>query len=223
MPYNGLRMLPSLKILICGVVFALALFAVTGTGVLLPESITRVGKIPEVGRPMMQRMIADEPALAQFRMMTAARRNEELDWLRERSAIEVAPLQSKVDNSKPVGIENPVSDDIATDALALALRPSGAIGTASNSLQTRPTEIETEPAPNDADPEQVTALSPTSAQTDLVERTPNMLAVPLPPLRPIASASVIHRRVLHQKPQITQTPPDTVGQSPFPWPFIQPR
>jgi len=63
-------MLPNLKILICGVVFGLLLFAATGAGVMLPDSHTRVGEMPEVGRPMMQRVMAEEPALAQFHLMS---------------------------------------------------------------------------------------------------------------------------------------------------------
>ena len=35
--YNGLHMLPNLKILICGVVLGPLLFVVTGAGVLLPD------------------------------------------------------------------------------------------------------------------------------------------------------------------------------------------
>src|SRR6266436_608072 len=130
MPHNGLHMLPNLKILICGVVFALLLFAVTGAGVLLPESYTRVGEMPEVGRPMMQRMIADEPAQAQFHILTVARRSEELDRLRERAALEVAPAQPVPDLLQPAVIENSAPDGVlATVAATPALQPSGAMGT----------------------------------------------------------------------------------------------
>ena len=226
MPYNGLHMLPNLKILIGGVVFALFLFAVTGTGVLLPESYTRVGEMPEIGRPMMQRMIADEPAQAQFHIMTVARRSEELDRLRERSARDVAPAQPESDLLKPAVVENPVTDNIlTTDAAAPALQSSAATGIAPGtaSLQGRPTEIETDVAPDNGQPVQVAALSPTSADADLTERAPSVLQVPLPPQRPAARTSVIPRRVLHWKNQATQPPSDTVGQSPFPWPFLQPR
>jgi len=228
MPYNGLHMLPNLKILIGGVVFALFLFAVTGTGVLLPESYTRVGEMPEIGRPMMQRMIADEPAQAQFHIMTVARRSEELDRLRERSARDVAPAQPESDLLKPAVVENPVTDNIlTTDAAAPALQSSEAIGsvagTASGSLQVRPTETGADVAPENGQPVEVAALSPTSADADLTERAPSMLQVPLPPQRPAARTSVIHKRVLHQKYQAAQAPSDTVGQSPFPWPFLQPR
>ena len=226
MPHNGLHMLPNLKILICGVVFALLLFAVTGAGILLPESYTRVGEMPEVGRPMMQRMIADEPAQAQFHIMTVARRSEELDRLRERSARDVAPAQPESDLLKPAVVENPVTDNIlTTDAAAPALQSSAATGIAPGtaSLQGRPTEIETDVAPDNGQPVQVAALSPTSADADLTERAPSVLQVPLPPQRPAARTSVIPRRVLHRKNQATQPPSDTVGQSPFPWPFLQPR
>jgi hypothetical protein len=82
MPRHGLHMLPNLKFLFCGVVFGLLLFAVTGAGVMLPDSRTRVGEMPEIGRPMMQQAVAEEPAPAQFYTMTLARRSEELERLR---------------------------------------------------------------------------------------------------------------------------------------------
>src|SRR5262249_26376784 len=146
MPYSGLHMLPNLKILIGGGGFALFLFAVTGTGVLLPESYTRGGEMPGIGRPMMQRMIADGPAQAQVHTSTVAPRSKDLDRLRERSAREVAPAQPESDLLKPAVVENPVTDNIlTTDAAAPALQSSEAMGivpgTASGSLQVRPTEI----------------------------------------------------------------------------------
>jgi len=214
-------MLPNLRSLICGVVFGPLLFAATGAGVLRPDSYTRVGEMPEVSRPMMQRVIADEPAQVQFHLMKVARRSQELDRLRERSALEVASVlaQPESDLSGPAILENPASDDIsATDVAAPGARPSGATGivpeTSSSSLQVPPAEIETDAAPK-ADPVLVATLPPSSAEADQTERTPSP-NVPLPPLRPPPGTGGIHRHVLHRKHQDTQgvvpAPPDTLGQ-----------
>src|SRR5262250_1363029 len=126
-------MLPNLKILVCAAVFAPLLFAVTGAGVLLPDSYTRVGEMPEIGRPMMQRMIVDEPAQAQFYVMTVARRSEELERLRELAALDVvpdvAPGQSEPNVLKRAVIENPIFEVIsATDVATSAPQPSDATG-----------------------------------------------------------------------------------------------
>ncbi len=226
--YNGLHMLPNLKILICGVVFGPLLFAVTGAGVLLPDSNTRVGEMPEIGRPMMQRIIAEEPA--HFRIMTVARRSEELERLRELSAVEVAPAQLEPDLLKPAVGENPVSDDVlVTDVAGPVLQPSGAMetasGTASGPLQVRPPETSTDLPPDDTNPVQVAALPPTTPDADLTEHAPSMLNVPLPPLRPIARMSGILKRVFHRKARIAQppAPSDTFSQSLFARPLLSPR
>ena len=232
--YNGLHMLPNLKILICGVVFGPLLFAVTGAGVLLPDSSTRVGEMPEIGRPMMQRMIAEEPAQAQFRVMTVARRSEELERLRERSAVEVAPVFAPAplepDLLKPAVVENPVSDDVlVTDVAGPVLQPSGAVETASRTasgpLQVRPSETSTDVPPDDTNPVRVATLLAASPDADLTEHAPSMLNVPLPPLRPIARTSSIPKRVFHRKPRIAQppTPSDTFDQSLFARPLLGPR
>jgi len=213
-------MLPNLKILICGAVFAPLLFAVTGAGVVLPDSYTRVGEMPEIGRPMMQRMIADEPAQTQFYIMTVARRSEELERLRELAVLEVIPAvaaaQPDLDLVKPAVIENPVSDSIlATDVMAPTPRPTGAMGivseTAAGSVHLRPAEIRAE-APDDTDLMQLAALLPTPAD-DLSGRAPVLLKVPLPPLRPTARTGGIHRRVLQRKPWAAPAPSDTLSQS----------
>ena len=222
MPYNGLHMLPNLKILICGVVFGLLLFAVTGAGVVLPDSYTRVGEIPQISRPMMQRMIADEPAQAQFHIMTVMRRSEELERLRELASLEVAFTQPEPDLLKPAIIENTVSEDIlAIDEEALAPQPPGAtaIGseTAPDPVHVRPTEIRIDILPDDGEPVQVAVLQPPSTDVDLVERAPSLLHVPIPPPRPTVGMSGIHKRILHRKQRVVQAQPYTVtfGQSLF--------
>jgi hypothetical protein len=232
--YNGLHMLPNLKILICGVVFGPLLFAVTGAGVLLPDSNTRVGEMPEIGRPMMQRMIAEEPAQAQFRVVTVARRSEELERLRERSAVEVAPplvpAPLEPDLLEPAVVENPVSDDVlVTDVAGPVLQPSGAAetvsGAASGPLQVRPTETNTDVPPDDINPVQVATLPATSVEAELTESGPSALNVPVPPPRPIVRMGSIPTRVFHRKHRIVQPPVpfDTFGQRLFARPLLPPR
>jgi hypothetical protein len=91
MPRNGVPMLPNFKIVICGVILFVLLFAVTGAGIVTPQSYTRIGKMPEVSRSLMQRVIADEPGLAQFQRLTVTRRSEELSRLLELAAPTLVP------------------------------------------------------------------------------------------------------------------------------------
>src|SRR5260370_39029877 len=93
-------MLPNLKFLVCGILFCVLLFAAAGAGVMLPDSRTHIGEMPEIGRPMMQRSMADVPAQAQVYMMTVARRSDELERLREPAAVETAPAQQEPDFAK---------------------------------------------------------------------------------------------------------------------------
>jgi hypothetical protein len=94
-------MLPNLKFVVCGILFCVLLFAAAGTGVILPDSRTRIGEMPEVGRPMMQRSMADVPAQAQVYMMTAARRSDELERLRDPAAAKTASTQPEPDPPRP--------------------------------------------------------------------------------------------------------------------------
>jgi hypothetical protein len=118
----GLHMLPNLKFLVCGILFCVLLFAVTGAGVMLPDSRTHIGEMPEIGRPMMQRSMADVPAQAQVYMATAARRNDELERLRAPSGAGHAAAQLEPDVAKPdllkseiSGSETPKSDTSRSD------------------------------------------------------------------------------------------------------------
>jgi hypothetical protein len=159
MPRSGPHMLPNLKIVICAVMFAVIAFAVTGAGVHLPETYTRIGEMPEIGRPMMQRMITDEPGQAQFHILTLTRRGEELDRLRERAALEVVPTFAPANPEpavlKPAVIEIPDPDAlVATVAVAAtpALQPSGAKGTAQgNAAATASGPVQAQPATPDPD------------------------------------------------------------------------
>src|ERR1700733_3451543 len=74
-------MLPNFTVVICGAILTVIMLAVAGSGLIDPETRTRIGAMPEVGRPMMQRMIA-EPT-ARFAALEASRRAEEVIRLRD--------------------------------------------------------------------------------------------------------------------------------------------
>ncbi len=74
-------MLPNFTIVICGAVLTVVMLAVTGSGLVTPETRTRIGQMPEVGRPMMQRMISEPAAQAQFAALELSRRAEEIGRL----------------------------------------------------------------------------------------------------------------------------------------------
>jgi len=212
-------MLPNLKFLIGGVVFGLLLFAVTGAGVTLPDSYTRVGAPPEIGRPMMQGMIAGEPAKAQLYAMAASRRKEELERLRVRVFIELASasVQREADLLKPSPIAKPTSGGILTeDFEAPTPRPSettGAMpGTASFSVTVSPAETPSDARPGGLDGSQIATLPPTSGDSSLNEPVPGRMKVPLPPMRRTITNG-IHRRALHhRRHRVARAPYDTLDQ-----------
>jgi hypothetical protein len=76
-------MLPNFTIVVCGAVLTVIMLAVTGSGLITPETRTRIGEMPEVGRPMMQRMITEEAGRTQFAVLDLSRRVEELGRLRD--------------------------------------------------------------------------------------------------------------------------------------------
>jgi hypothetical protein len=241
-------MLPNLKVMVCAVMFAVIVFAVTGAGVHLPETYTRIGEMPEIGRPMMQRMIADEPAQAQFQALTLTRRSEELDRLRERAMLEVVPVFApetpEPDMLKPAVVEIPDPDTIvAMVAGTPDLQPSGAVGTVSEtaqavvsgaisgSIQARPATTSPDGAPDAAlpdatlpdaapgtDPVQVAAL-PTPAEAGPPAPPPSP-HLKVPRLRPAAKASAGPRRSFHRVHRFAHTQPDMIGgQGLFGQPF----
>lgn len=192
-------MLPNLKFMICGILFCFLLFAVTGAGVMLPDSRTRIGEMPEIGRPMMQRSIADVPAQSQVYMTTVARRSDELERLRERASVEIAeaPAQPEPDPSKP--------------AVSAAVMPDGSPGNdVEPPVQVSASEIMSGDGPDEAGPPQVAAL-PSPAVEDN-EPVPRLVNVPLPPPRP-AVFNGLHRRVrmFHQRRRVAPQH-DTAGQ-----------
>jgi hypothetical protein len=206
-------MLPNLKFLVCGVVFGLLLFAATGAGVMLPDSHTRVGEMPEIGRPMMRRVIAEEPALAQF---YTARRCEELERLREPGSLVLAsaPTRTKPGLVKPTVVANRSSDGVsAEDVEAPVSQRTGArrimSKTASGSVPVPHPEIGSDVMRNELD--RIAALPP-SADGDLNAPPPRLIVVPLPHLRRFARIHNIHRRMFHRKHRVAQAPYNTLGQ-----------
>jgi hypothetical protein len=76
-------MLPNFTIVICGAILTVMMLAVTGSGLVTPETRTRIGEMPEIGRPMVQRMIPEQAAQAQFAALDLSRRAEEIGRLRD--------------------------------------------------------------------------------------------------------------------------------------------
>jgi hypothetical protein len=76
-------MLPNFTIVICGAILTVMMLAVTGSGLVTPETRTRIGEIPEIGRPMVQRMIPEQAGQAQFAALDLSRRAEEIGRLRD--------------------------------------------------------------------------------------------------------------------------------------------
>jgi hypothetical protein len=127
-------MLPNFKIVIGTIMLAILLFAVTGRGVVIPDTYTRIGEMPEVGRPMMQRMVTDEPGQAQFQVRALTRRAGELDRLRERTAFEIESASIRTDEPteppKQAVITDPEPEAAPAAIPAVpALQPSGVMGT----------------------------------------------------------------------------------------------
>jgi hypothetical protein len=209
-------MLPNFKVVICAIVFAVLLFAVTGAGVTVPETYTRIGAMPEVGRPMMQRMITDEPAQEQFHVQALARRSEELGRLLERTALEVETIKTTSAAASPASeivrqavLENPQPETMtATIAAVPALPLDGAMGTVvvptPGSAELQPAIPKPDASPPDAtppaaatEPSQVAALPPTAADGKPPEAAPSA-QVKVRHLRRSAATGAPHRRSFHR-------------------------
>jgi hypothetical protein len=235
---TGLHMLPNLKFLVCGILFCVLLFAAAGAGVMLPDSRTRIGEMPEIGRPMMQRSMADVPAQAQVYMMTAARRSDELEQLREPAAATppepdlLKPDLPKADLPKPdpanadaVQQDWPKPDVVAaatTDGArvvnpAVNPAPGTSPGEAATSIHPPaappdpPAETRRDDSTDEArPPQQVAALAP-AAEPAAEERTPvpRYVNVPLPLPRP-AVFNREHAHMLHHRRRVAP-PHDTAN------------
>jgi hypothetical protein len=147
-------MLPNLKFLGCGILFCFLLFILAGAGVMLPDARTRIGEMPEIGRPMMQRSMAEAPAAI---YMMAARSSDEPERLREPVPVEMAaspppesddgkPDLPKLDLAKPnrpqedlvkfdvpkpelpATVPAPVSEETSDDGRMAGAAPAGSAG-----------------------------------------------------------------------------------------------
>jgi hypothetical protein len=211
-------MLPNLRFLICGVLFCFLLFAVTGAGVRLPDTRTRIGEMPEVGRPMMQRSMADATAQAQaqFYIMTAAHRADELERLREpQTQFGAAPAPAQMEPANP-GTEpaKPAAEtepDLPKPAVMADAAPDSADADramaedAEAPIQAPRAETAHNDQPGQAAGQQFAVLEPPSAEPSVAgssEPVPRPANVPLPQPRPAFFG--FHRRVhlLHRRHRI---------------------
>jgi hypothetical protein len=157
-------MLPSFKIVIGAVILCGLLFAMTGAGIIVTDTRTRVGEMPALGRPMTQQIITSEPAQAKFRTIGLARRSAELEDLRARAALEAAALPV-VTTEAPAGAEAAPAVPVVT---VIAVTPSPTSGPAAAS-PSEPTPL-TPPsvaAPQLAPPQLGAPAPPTAAPADI--------------------------------------------------------
>jgi hypothetical protein len=174
-------MLPNLNVVICGIVLSVILFVATGNGIIVPESYTRVAKPPEVIRPMTQAIVTDEPARAQFNVMTAERRDP--GPLRQQAAVPVSePVSAPRDGAPRDGAE-PVlpanATPVAVSGPAIVAAAAQPVGDLAPELRIGDVAGHSTPATVIASPqpEHVTALAQTAA-TDAVKTGPATARAP---------------------------------------------
>jgi hypothetical protein len=125
-------MLPNFKIVIGGILIFVLLFAVTGAGVVTPQIYTRIGAMPEIGRPMVQRVIADDSA----QVSTSLRRGDELRLHELATLVAIAEPPAAPDRNEQAMIERdadeksdaatePIVATIASDSASAAPPPGG--------------------------------------------------------------------------------------------------
>jgi hypothetical protein len=123
-------MLPNFTIVVCGAVLTVIMLAVTGSGLITPETRTRIGAMPEVGRPMMQHLIAEPAGQAQIAMLEVARRAEELGRLRDLAPSVPGPAPAVADDERPAepataqSPGEPAAPAIATPAAPVIAAPA---------------------------------------------------------------------------------------------------
>ena len=100
-------MLPNFTVVICGAVLTVLMLAVAGSGLIDPQTRTRIGAMPEIGRPMMQRMITEPAARGQFAAIETSRRAEELMRLRDLAPAVAEPAPS-AEHDEPGQPGNPL-------------------------------------------------------------------------------------------------------------------
>jgi len=217
-------MLPNYKIVIGAVLLSVIMFAMTGAGVVMPVTYTRVGEMPEIGRPMMQRMITDEPEQTRFHVLSLERRAEELDRLRQLvtlnsvSELAVARAAEKPLAPEPVAVGSPEPDIAPVLAVPknaeTLIEPSIVPGIASDQAAASQADGAPgipAPAETSGDKQTVAAL-PAPPPDDSVRPRP----VPRDQvrlLRPVAriAAPIPRRVVFHRVYRVVRAPPADPG------------
>jgi len=176
-------MLPSFKIVLGALLLCAVLFAISGAGIVLPESHTRFGEVPEVGRSMMQPMIGEERAQERLQRLNTARRAEQLEELRERTLLELATSPTSAEDT-------PAADAPATEALAAVASVRNApAAIAAAAVETPDPDIIAGPAPGGSTPNlgEPVALQPDGALGSALPSNTIVAAMPAAPVAPAAS------------------------------------
>jgi hypothetical protein len=209
-------MLPNLSFLTCGILFCLVLFVLAGTGAMLPDARTRIGEMPEIGRPMMQQSIAEAPAPIQFYRVVVVRPGDEPERPRDvavagtvrpdfdpPAADPANPGLSQPDRPKP---DQAGPDQTRPDVVADALPglPGDNVEVPAQvpaAPAVAPAPVRQDPGPGEADPPRVAALALPAVESS--GAAPRAVNAPLPPPRPALNASRRHR-VLHRRYRLPQ-------------------
>ena len=176
-------MLPSFNVMICGIVASLALLAATGASVLAPQTRAGIGEMPELSRPMVQRLLADVDGSAQFHVQTLARRSEELGRLRELAIDNAAPADPP-GHAEATAATQASGEETLVDASAFAPVPaatqganSGNSGNSGNSTNSTDTANSTDAANSTDVAAALTAAVPPALPTPAAQPVQS----PLPP------------------------------------------
>jgi hypothetical protein len=176
-------MLPNFTVVICGAVLTVLMLAVAGSGLIDPQTRTRIGAMPEIGRPMMQGMITEPAARGQFAALETSRRAEELMRLRDLApaVAEPAPSAEHDDADQPaVGTAAPAPQPPSDPAIPApsaeaepravvdavpAEAPAAAAETApAAAAETAPAAVAPEAPGTDAAPVAIAEPPPTAAE-----------------------------------------------------------
>jgi hypothetical protein len=165
-------MLPNFTVVICGAVLTVLMLAVAGSGLIDPATRTRIGAMPEIGRPMMQGMITEPAARRQFAALEMSRRAEELMRLRDLAPAVAEPAPSA---------EHDDADQPAVESAAPASEPPSDMATPAASAEAEPrTIVEAVPPEVPAATAETApaAVAPAVPDTDAVS---GAIAEPTPP------------------------------------------
>jgi hypothetical protein len=172
-------MLPNFTVVTCGAILTVLMLVVAGSGLIDPQ--TRIGAMPEIGRPMIQRMIAEPPARGRFAALEVSRRAEELRRLRDLAPVvsDPAPVGERNESVQPA-TESPAPEaaarEVAAPESAAPALPSDAAAPASTEIV--PTVAEAAPA----------AVAPPPARTEAAP-TVATEAVPAAIVEPTSAAA----------------------------------